>query len=311
MSHTAWEQEFERYKAFPEFKRLRDAKTFSMDEFKRIYYWEWGHRFLGRAIGVVYGVPWLYFVATGRIRGPLLWQSGALLALGGAQGAVGWWMVKSGLQEDLDHPRVDHRRLATHLGCALVIYSGLMWLGLNETTKDKIISIPTSSSVASSTSAANVVSSSSSSIPPYVRRFRWLSLAALTAVFGTALTGAYVAGRDAGLVHSHTIIIPREDREKDYDARLQWRHRVTAVGVTTSLLVLSVAAHRFPLPARTLRFAKGMALVAVAQASLGVATLWTLVDTAVAAAHQFGSVMLLTVTLHFAHDFSRLVRKRV
>jgi cytochrome c oxidase assembly protein subunit 15 len=76
-----------KYKASPEFRKLRDESSFNLAEFKRIYLWEWSHRFLGRVIGLTFGLPWLYFVARGRIRGKLLLQTGALLALGGAQGS--------------------------------------------------------------------------------------------------------------------------------------------------------------------------------------------------------------------------------
>lgn len=165
-------------------------------------------------IGVAYGVPYFYFLLKGRLRGKLLYQSTALLALGGMQGAIGWWMVKSGLQEDLEHPRVNNYRLATHLGSALVIFSSLLWLGLNEVTKDKKIELPVKQ------------------IPRYLSK---VSLGALALVFTTAMTGALVAGRDAGLIYNDTIVIPAEEREHDLDARLQWRHRV--LGVTTSLSV--------------------------------------------------------------------------
>lgn len=281
-----WTEEFERYKAFPEFKQLRDADTFDLAEFKRIYYWEWGHRMLGRVIGLTYGLPWLYFVARGKIRGKMLFQTGGLLLLGGMQGAIGWWMVKSGLEQDLENPRVNEKRLATHLGSALTIYSGLMWLGLNVSTAGKSLK---------------------GTVP---RWGLWSAVGAVAAVGTTALSGALVAGRDAGLIYNRTLIIPKEERVHDYDAQVQWNHRVIASTTALSLIGLSlVAKKRFVLPSRTNHFLNGLIGMTIVQTTLGVSTLWWLVKTEVAALHQFGSVLLLTATLHYAHDIVRLVRR--
>lgn len=206
-----------------------------------------------------------------------------------SQGAIGWWMVRSGLDDDLEVPRVSHYRLATHLGSALVIYSSLMWLGLNVATKGKALA---------------------ASVPP-PGWLRPVSVGAMGLVFGTAVSGALVAGRDAGLIYGHTVIIPAEERKRDYDARLQWNHRMLGITTALSLWTLSAIAFRLPLPARTRRFAISMAGMALVQASLGVATLYTVVNTHVAAAHQLGSVLLLTTVLHFAHDMKRLVKGKV
>lgn len=128
---------------------------------------------MGRFIGLAFGIPWIYFVAKGQLRGPLMWQTAGVLCLGGAQGAVGWWMVKSGLQNE---GMVSHHRLTVHLGSALVIYSSLIWLGLNVVTKGKALQ-----------------SVSATKLPP-----RGLLYVPVPLVFGTALTGAQVAGLDAG-----------------------------------------------------------------------------------------------------------------
>lgn len=112
-----WAVEFEKYKAFPEFQRVN--RHMSLDEFKPIYFMEWFHRFWGRAIGVAFGLPMLYYTATKAIPRPLWGRFGLLLGLGAAQGGVGWWMVKSGLEHERfgEHaiPRVSPYRLATHV----------------------------------------------------------------------------------------------------------------------------------------------------------------------------------------------------
>ena len=292
LSRAEWEEELAKYRASPEYRQLRDPHTFGMREFRRIYLWEWSHRFLGRLIGLTYGLPWLYFVARGRLRGRLLLQTGALLALGGAQGAVGWWMVRSGLEEDLEHPRVSHVRLAVHLGSALVIYSSLMWLGMNATAQ------------------ARPAAAVSTLIPRGAPALLALASMGAAAVFGTAVTGALVAGRDAGLIYNRTLVIPAAERARDEDARLQWRHRMAAVGTAGGLLAVGLLGRRLPLPVRSRRLLTALAAMTLAQTALGVATLWTFVKTQVAALHQLGSVLLLTASLHVVHDLRRVVRRK-
>ena len=281
-----WQDELNLYKKSAEFRQLRDEATFSMSDFKKIYFWEWGHRALGRVIGLTYGIPFMYFALRGRLKGKLLLQTGGVLLLGGMQGAIGWWMVKSGLEQDLENPRVNEYRLATHLGSALCIYSSLMWLGLNVATKNK--------------------PALAGSLPRY---FGPLAVGAVGAVLATAISGALVAGRDAGLIYNDTLIIPAEERAHDLDARVQWRHRLMAVGTATGLVALGLYSRRMNLSKRTVGFATGMVGMTVVQTALGVGTLWSLVKTEVAALHQVGSVLLLTVVLHYAHDVRRILRR--
>ena len=126
-----WAQEFERYKKFPEYQANPDM---TVQDFKRIYHIEWGHRWLGRITGVVFSVPLVYFAARGRIPRWLWPRLGAMFALGGTQGLVGWWMVKSGLSRETivgDDPRVNPYRLSAHLGMAFATYSLLFWTGMD------------------------------------------------------------------------------------------------------------------------------------------------------------------------------------
>ncbi len=294
LSRASWEEELSKYKVSPEFRQLRDKDTFGMAEFRRIYLWEWSHRFLGRVIGLTYGLPWLYFVARGRIRGKMLLQTGALLALGGAQGAVGWWMVKSGLDENLEHPRVNHERLAVHFGSALVIYSSLMWLGMN----------------VSEASKPHLPLSATGAIR-FVPALLGLTTVGLGAVFATAVAGALMAGRDAGLIYNRTLVIPKEETARNLDARLQSNHRNLAMGTAAGLVTLGLVGRRLPFLPKTKRLMTGMVAMTLVQTTLGIATLWTFVKTEVAAIHQVGSVLLLTTVLHVAHDLRHLLRRRV
>ena len=126
-----WEVEFEHYKQFPEWQQ---RKSMTLDDFKFIFYWEWGHRMLGRVVGGVYGAGLAMLLATKKVPRGYHGRLFGLMALGGAQGAVGWWMVKSGLGEDRRGDsreiRVSPYRLAAHLCTAFVTYSGLVWTGL-------------------------------------------------------------------------------------------------------------------------------------------------------------------------------------
>lgn len=123
MSEAAWQEEFDKYRAIPEYQLQN--KGMSMSEFKVIYWWEWGHRQLGRFIGLVWAIGFVYFVAARKV--PAGWTGRLLFigGLGGLQGAIGWWMVSSGLQEGMLD--VASYRLATHLGLAFVIFGFIAW----------------------------------------------------------------------------------------------------------------------------------------------------------------------------------------
>lgn len=123
MSEPEWQEELELYRQIPEYQLIN--KGMSLDQFKTIYWWEWAHRFLARGVGVLFGIPFLVFLATGRVEKRLRWPLFGLLVLGGLQGAVGWWMVVSGLIDRVD---VSQYRLATHLTLACLIFAAIVWV---------------------------------------------------------------------------------------------------------------------------------------------------------------------------------------
>ena len=123
LSEAEWQEELELYRQIPEYQLIN--KGMSLDEFKTIYWWEWAHRFLARGVGVLFGLPFLFFLASGRIERRLRWPLFGLLVLGGLQGAVGWWMVASGLVDRVD---VSQYRLATHLTLACLIFAAIVWV---------------------------------------------------------------------------------------------------------------------------------------------------------------------------------------
>ena len=138
MNDAEWQVEFDKYKAFPEYSAVNSAMT--LEEFKPIYYMEWGHRMWGRGLGFVFALPCAYFMARGFIPRHLYPRMALMFSMGGAQGLVGWWMVKSGLEHshvlgfersEHDTPRVSPYRLAAHLTMAFATYSVLAWTAMD------------------------------------------------------------------------------------------------------------------------------------------------------------------------------------
>ena len=122
LGEAAWSQAFDAYKAIPQYRQMNAGM--SLDEFKTIFWWEWSHRLLGRVIGAAYLLPFLWFLWRGTLSGELKRRLWGIFALGALQGAVGWWMVASGLSERVE---VSQYRLATHLVLALLIFAGIVW----------------------------------------------------------------------------------------------------------------------------------------------------------------------------------------
>lgn len=123
LSEEEWQEELELYRQIPEYQLIN--KGMSLDEFKTIYWWEWAHRLLARGVGILFGVPLVIFLVTGHVEKRLRWPLFGLLVLGGLQGAVGWWMVASGLVDRVD---VSQYRLATHLTLACLIFAAIVWV---------------------------------------------------------------------------------------------------------------------------------------------------------------------------------------
>jgi len=174
MNESDWEIKFNEYKQFPEYNELN--KHFSLSEFKSIFWWEFIHRFFGRLIGVVFILPFLFFVFKGWINKNVGLQLSVLLMLGAFQAFIGWYMVKSGL---INVPRVSHFRLALHLITAFITFGYTLWLALNFYYKHKETALQAS------------------------KKIKTMLLFFLLLLSIQILYGAFVAGKDAGLVHNH------------------------------------------------------------------------------------------------------------
>ena len=319
----------------------------SLDDFKSIYYMEWGHRVLGRAIGLAFVLPLAYFASRRRLarslRAPLL----GMAALLGVQGALGWYMVQSGLEptnfiEDGAVPRVSQYRLAAHLSAALVLYAGMFAAAVAVRADWRFARDGAWGRMADGRSWEEVLRH------PLVRRFKAHAAIVTTLVFLTALSGAtqslthsftqtdsgvpppgaFVAGLDAGLVYNefplmdgrlapplNELLSPHYGNAGGGDSSagvwrnffenpttVQFDHRVlaTTTYLATALLFASSrrAAVRAALPPLAVRTAAAAFAMANVQVALGISTLLYLVPVPLAAAHQAGSVALLTAVLH-------------
>ena len=280
LTDSAWQELFAKYRETPEFRLVNHAMT--LDGFKRIFWWEYAHRLLGRVIGLVFLLPFLWFLLRRRLDRALAWQLAGVFALGALQGALGWYMVRSGLVDD---PRVSHFRLTAHLGVALAIFGAELWIAL-ELLAERGPRRAGSSPLA---------------------RFA-CAIAGL--VFLQALAGGFVAGLRAGLAYNtfplmNGALVPPEWLLLEpwptnflYNmAAVQLVHRALA-WLLVVLVPLLWWRLRASAPSSQARLASNALLALVAaQFALGVAALLLRVPVPVAALHQAGAVLLLGAAL--------------
>lgn len=273
MNAADWNEAFEKYKAIPQYQQVNAGMT--LGEFQGIFFWEWFHRLLGRLIGVVFAVPFAVFLVLRRMPRRLIARCAVLLALGGLQGLIGWWMVTSGLSERVD---VAPERLATHLGLALLIFAGLIWTGLEAWNGPE-----TSRSPAGWSRGAAIL---------------------LGAVFLQCLLGGLVAGAKAGFIYTDwplmngAVLAPVEWGGGALaflhdQALVQFNHRIMAYGLLVGGTIYAIQAWRW-------RLAEGLGVAAFAvaaalwlQALLGIVTLMHAVPLWLGALHQTGAALVL------------------
>ncbi|XP_017782208.1 PREDICTED: cytochrome c oxidase assembly protein COX15 homolog [Nicrophorus vespilloides] len=298
-----WESEFRKYKEFPEFKIKN--KDMTLSEFKWIWHMEFGHRMWGRAIGAAFLVPAAYFWMRGRLRPgmkPRIVAFGSLIA---AQGLMGWYMVKSGLEDrfhgESDVPRVSQYRLAAHLSLAFVLYTLFVWSGLDHL-------VP-----------AGTIPTTSQSVVKAARKFRMLAHSCKGLVFLTAVSGAFVAGLDAGLVYNSfpkmadkwvpddvMALQPKISNFTENPTTVQFDHRILGTTTLTLISTLWLLSKRRVLPPRAYKAANALAAMAWLQVGLGISTLLTYVPVSLAACHQSGSLVLLSTAIWLTHELKRL-----
>jgi len=277
MSEVEWQAVFRAYQQFPEYQQNNQDMT--LEGFKSIFYWEYGHRVLGRLIGVVYFVPFLVFSLRGKIRGTLAIKLFIGLVLGGLQGLMGWYMVKSGL---VDIPRVSHYRLAAHLLLALLILAYLYWIILE--LQQKQVTIPCS------------------------QLFSRLLYGLAGVSILQFLYGAFTAGSRAGygyntyplmndtwIAEAVFYLDPWWLNLFESTATIQFLHRWIGAVVLLLALVAFFVSFTDESLTKIRKYTVTLIAVVLAQFLLGVFTLIEIVPLGLASLHQFGACVLLVV----------------
>jgi heme a synthase len=281
-----WDELLEKYRETPQYQQVNKGMT--LDEFKGIFWWEYFHRLLGRAIGLVFFVPFVYFLIRKQIDRPLGWKLTGIFVLGGLQGLMGWYMVMSGLVDDV---RVSQYRLTAHLGLAFIIFAALFWVAtglLSTRTGENNEQVDNHSP----------------------KNLYWFSIGLTFLIFVMVLSGGLVAGIRAGLAYNtfplmngHFIppeIFLLEPWYRNFFenmATVQFDHRLIAWVLAILVPIFWFKAMKYQLPGSARLACHLLLVMLVIQISLGIATLLQAVPIPLAAAHQGGAVLLFTAAL--------------
>jgi cytochrome c oxidase assembly protein subunit 15 len=287
LNQAEWQETFLLYQQYPEYK----LKNFNMslDDFKSIFWFEYAHRLLGRSIGLIFLLPFLYFLLSRKIEKSLIPKLLAMFVLGGLQGLLGWYMVKSGLVSD---PHVSQYRLTAHLGLALLIYAYIFWVALDLLYPE----------INNDHKQNNL-------------RYARLSFVITGIIFITALSGGFVAGTRAGLAFNtfplmNGQLIPAGIFELsplwrnffENIVTIQFDHRLLATILFLSIPVLWWQLGKSQQESRINTGRHLLLLALFVQISLGITTLLLFVPVFFASAHQAGAVILLTTSLFVSHQ---------
>ena len=283
LNDAEWQRVFDMYKLSPEF--LKVNSHMDVNAFKGIFWLEFLHRLLGRTIGIVFAVPFIYFLAKGYVVRREWPKYLLMFVLGGLQGVLGWYMVKSGL---IDNPHVSQYRLTAHLVAAILIYAYMFWVGLSllHAKSDK-------------------------------QHHAWHGRTALLTalIVLTVISGGFVAGLKAGEIYNTFPMMgsywippgllaldPVWRNLFDNMTTVQFDHRILAISTFVLIAVFWAKARKADFAGRSRPAANALLLTATLQVILGISTLLLSVPTALAAAHQAVAVLLLTVALYLTHS---------
>ena len=280
LDQEQWTAAFDAYKTIPQYRELNAGM--SLDQFKTIFWWEWSHRLLGRVIGAVYLLPFLYFLWRGALSAELKRRLWLIFALGALQGGVGWWMVASGLTQRTE---VSQYRLATHLMLALIIFASIIWTLRRMTGRPQ---------------------------PIVSGRLKISAVALLVLTFVQLYFGALVAGLRAGRVYNtwpeiDGALIPSAARLWfetpwwrnlfDNPLTVQFEHRMTAYALLILALVHAIDATRSRAGAAVTSGAWSLLAAIMLQAALGILTLLHQVPIDLALAHQATAMVVLALAV--------------
>lgn len=288
LTEEAWVEEFEHYKQFPEYQKIN--YNFTLEDFKGIYFWEWLHRLLGRLLGLVFIIPFLYFLIKKELSKPTIRKSLVLFFLGGFQGFLGWYMVKSGL---VDHPDVSHYRLAMHLITAFITFAYAFWVALDLIYPQR-----------------------KNAIKP-LKNLIWVGLVLLIIQI---VWGAFVAGLDAGFIHNfwpfmaegklihQTVWIEQSPLWRNFiegKSGVQFVHRYLAYIVTGMIIWIWFKARNTSMDKQQEKGVNSLLALVFIQFILGVLTLIYAVPLWLGVAHQVGAFFLLAGMTYTLHRFSK------
>jgi cytochrome c oxidase assembly protein subunit 15 len=288
MNEVEWQEAFDLYKQYPEYQKLNNH--FTLQDFKDIYFWEWLHRVIGRFIGLVFIIPFIYFLIKKQLSKPTIVKSIILLALGAFQGFLGWYMVKSGL---VDRPDVSHYRLAAHLTTAFVTFAYTFWVILD-------ILYPIKKAINNG--------------------FKRLIQVSFGVLILQIIYGAFVAGLDAGFIHNfwpmmsegkfihETVYIEQEPLYRNFTegkSGVQFTHRILAYVVTILIFLIWNKARKMELSKDQTVGINLLVLLLILQFTLGVFTLLLAVPVWLGVAHQVGAFFLLSAMTYTLHRFSK------
>lgn len=287
MSQSDWDEFHQKYQQSPQYQKIN--KGMSVDEFKSIFWWEYIHRVLGRLIGLVFFIPFVYFLIRKQIDKPLGVKLSGIFVLGGLQGLMGWYMVMSGLVDD---PHVSQYRLTAHLGLAFVIFAAMFWVA-TDLLYDR---------------------NKSPHNPEALKDTRRFSIGLTWLIFIMVLSGGLVAGIRAGLAYNtfplmngHFIppeifmLEPLWRNFFDNMATVQFDHRMIAWILMFTVPYFWFKARKQQLSDSAKLACNLLLIMLVIQVSLGIGTLLLAVPLPLAAAHQGGAMMLFTAALWVNH----------
>lgn len=290
LTEEKWSHAFEEYKKFPEYQKINIHNDFTLSDYKFIYFWEWFHRFIGRIIGLAFIVPFVYFLFKKRLSNETIKKCVVLLLMGGFQGFLGWFMVRSGL---IDNPDVSHFRLALHLTFAFITFAYTLWVALDLIYPNKVAVI----------------------LP-----LRKLARIALVFLLIQIIYGGFVAGLNAGLIHNHWPLM--SDGQFIHDSvfiekstlflnlvegksGVQFVHRTMAYVVVGLILALYFSSKKYALSLLQKKGINILVLIVFLQFTLGVFTLLYQVPLWLGLVHQVMAFFLLTAMTFTLHRLSK------
>jgi cytochrome c oxidase assembly protein subunit 15 len=290
LTEEKWVEAFEEYKKFPEYQKINIHNDFTLSDYQFIYFWEWFHRFIGRIIGMVFFIPFVYFLIKKKLDTSTIKKCIVLLLMGGFQGFLGWYMVKSGL---IDNPDVSHYRLALHLTFAFITFAYTLWVALD-------LIYPTKNEVITS--------------------LRTIARIALVILIIQIIYGGFVAGLNAGLIHNHwplmsdgqfihdSVYIEQSTLLKNFTegkSGVQFIHRTFAYVVVAMMVLLYFKSKKHSLNALQQKGIHTLLIIVLIQFSLGVFTLLLHVPLWLGLAHQLVAFILLSAMVFTLHRLSK------